>query len=201
MNILRISSSIKGDASASDKLAKAISAKIIETHPDAKETVVELSKTRFSHLDPEILGAFFTPSDQRSETQHELAANSDRSIRQLFDADVIVIGVAFYNFGIPDKLKTWIDYIVRSGQTFKVEDGKPVALVNGKKVYLAIASGWAYSDGPMKAMDFTEPYLRTVLGFIGLTDITVFRSENVGIPELKEQSENKTLEAVAEYEF
>lgn len=201
MKILRISSSIKGDNSASDKLAKAITERLFESNPNSSETVVELSKTHFPHLDPEVLGAFFTPEDQRNDSQHLSAARSERAIRQLFDADVIIIGVAFYNFGIPDKLKTWIDHVVRSGETFKVENGKATGQLSGKKVYLAIASGWAYSEGPMQAMDFTEPYLRTILGFIGLDDIKVFRTENTGIPELKELSEAKSLEAVAEYNF
>ena len=102
------------------------------------------------------------------------------------EADVLVIGVPMYNFSVPSTLKAWIDHIMRAGVTFKYDEKGPKGLVQGKKVYLAVASGGIYSEGPMKAYDFVTPYLQTVLGFIGLTDITIIRAEGTSIPDKKE---------------
>ena len=86
-----------------------------------------------------------------------------------------------HNFGIPSTLKAWIDHVVRAGRTFTYSQGKPDGLLKDKRLILVLASGGVYSDGPMKQLDFTEPYLRTVLGFIGLSDIEVVRVEGVAM--------------------
>src|SRR5581483_12149622 len=99
----------------------------------------------------------------------------DENIRAVQDADILVIGAPMYNFSIPSALKAWIDHVVRRGVTFSYSDKGPEGLVKGKKVYVAISSGGVFSEGMLKTMDFVEPYLRTVLGFIGLTDIRFFR--------------------------
>lgn len=114
----------------------------------------------------------------------------------MFEADIIVIGVPIYNFNIPSALKAWLDHLVRAGKTFSYQTGRPEGLVKDKKVYLAIASGGVYSDGPMKSYDFAEPYLRAVLGFIGITDITTFRVEGTNVPDLKETALQKGIESV-----
>ena len=106
-----------------------------------------------------------------------------------------------YNFGIPSTLKAWIDHIVRAGVTFRYSDGFPEGLIKNKKVYLAISSGGVYSEGPMKSYDFTEPYLRTALGFIGLTDITVFRVEGTFVPGVKETALPKAIDSVKQYAY
>jgi len=117
------------------------------------------------------------------------------------DADILVIGTPLYNFGIPSTLKSWIDQIARAGVTFSYANGKPEGLVKNKKVYLAISSGGVYSQGPMMEFDFTEPYLRKVLGFIGLTDIAVFRVEGINIPGRKEAALTEAIGRVEEYAF
>lgn len=106
-----------------------------------------------------------------------------------------------YNFSIPATLKAWIDQIARAGETFPYADGAPKGLLTGKKVYLAIASGAVYSEGLYKDYDFTESYLRAVLGFMGLTDITVFRTEGTMIPGLKETALPKAVATVDEFAF
>ena len=101
-----------------------------------------------------------------------------------------------YNFGIHSSLKAWIDHIARSGQTFTYTEKGPEGLIKNKKVYLAISTGGVYSQGPMKAFDFTESYLRTTLGFLGMTDITAFRVEGLSMPNLKENAWNKALQNI-----
>ncbi|TDO83063.1 flavodoxin-like protein [Flavobacterium chryseum] len=112
-----------------------------------------------------------------------------------------MIGVPVYNFGIPAVLKGWIDQVARAGATFTYGDGTPKGLVINKKVYLSIASGAVFSEGPYKAYDFSEPYLRAVLGFLGMTDITVFRVEGTAIPDLAEGALPKALASVEEFAF
>ena len=111
-------------------------------------------------------------------------------------ADIVVIGAPMYNFSIHSVLKAWIDHVVRSGVTFRVSEAGVEGLIKGKKVYVAISSGGVYSDGPMKAYDFIEPYLRSVLGFIGLTDLTFFRAEGLNVPGVKETAMEKAEAAV-----
>jgi FMN-dependent NADH-azoreductase len=101
-----------------------------------------------------------------------------------------------YNFGIPSTLKTWIDHVARAGKTFKYDGKTPEGLVKNKKVYLAISSGGVYSEGFMKAYDFTESYLRAVLGFMGMTDIKAFRVEGVKVPGMQEIALDKAIQAI-----
>ncbi|WP_431209241.1 FMN-dependent NADH-azoreductase [Puia sp. P3] len=122
--------------------------------------------------------------------------HSDEAIRDVFDSDILVIGAPMYNFSLPSALKAWIDHIVRAGKTFSYSEKGVAALVNGKKVYLVIASGGVFSEGPMKEHDFVEPYLRYILGFIGLTDITTIRVEGLAIPGLKDGALEKAIAGI-----
>lgn len=118
------------------------------------------------------VGAAFTPEAGRTEEQKAVLAPSDALIAELDQADEIVIGVAMHNFSIPSVLKLWIDQVVRSGKTFSYGANGPQGLLQGKKATILIASGGVYKAGtPAGAMDFVEPYLRAVLGFIGITDV------------------------------
>jgi FMN-dependent NADH-azoreductase len=103
-------------------------------------------------------------------------------IDELFAADIIVLAVPMHNFGPPSTLKAWIDHVVRVGRTVSYSEQKgPEGKLKGKRVILVLASGGVYSDGPAKPLDFQEPYLRAILGFIGLTDIDVVRVEGVAM--------------------
>jgi len=102
-----------------------------------------------------------------------------------------------YNFSIHSSLKAWIDHISRANVTFSYSEKGAEGLVKNKKVYLAISSGGIYSEGAMKPYDFTESYLRTLLGFLGMTDITVFRAEGLNIPNVKDQALEKAIESIA----
>ncbi|MGN8072124.1 FMN-dependent NADH-azoreductase [Mucilaginibacter sp. SG564] len=200
--ILNIISSVKRDESYSNKLSGAILEKLSAVYPGSTVQTRDLTQKPFPHLEESQFTAFYTPEEARTPEHREAVKHSDEAIRELQDADIIVIGVPMYNFSIPSTLKSWIDHVVRGGVTFSyAEGGMPEGLVKNKKVYLSIASGGVFSEGALKSYDFTEPYLRTVLGLIGLTDITVFRVEGHFRGETKETALPKALSAVEEYAY
>ncbi|NCI47274.1 FMN-dependent NADH-azoreductase [Sediminibacterium soli] len=200
-NILVITSSISGQQSFSTRLANGILRKLQAAHPGSAVTSRDLAQQPFPHLEADHMGAFATPATDRSPEQSEKARLSDEAVKELFEADHIIIGVPMYNFGISGYLKSWLNHIARAGITFSYAGGSPEGLLKGKKVYLAIATGGIYTSGAMKQMDFTEPYLRTVLGFLGMSDITVFRTEGMNIPELRETALPAALETVEAFAF
>ena|ERR1700733_812636 len=123
-------------------------------------------------LDAAWIGAVYTPVDARAAEQTALLAPSEELIAELENADEYVLGVAMHNFSIPSSLKLWIDQVVRSGRTFTYGANGPQGLLQGKKATVLIASGGVYESGtPMGALNFVEPYLKTILGFIGVTEV------------------------------
>ena len=183
-NILHIQSSPLGDKSVSRKLGKKVVGELKSQHPDHEVIERDLVVEPFPHIDGLTINAFYTPPDQRDLALNEAAALSEAAVEEVMNADAIVIEAPMYNFSIPSTLKTWIDHVVRNQRTFKYDESGPKGLVpSGKRVFIVSARGGVYSDGPMKAMDFQEPYLRTVLGFIGLTDVTFVRSEGGHVVE------------------
>ena len=108
-------------------------------------------------------------------------------------ADTIVIGAPRYNFGIPWTLKAWVDHIARAGVTFRYTAEGPEGLMKDKKVYVAMSSGGIYSEGPTAGYDFVAPYLKAVLGFLGITDVTVVRVEGHRLPRLAAHGTRKRL--------
>jgi len=199
--ILNIVTSVKGEASFSVKLSNAILENLSAVYPGSSIHTHDLTRTPFPHLEETHFASFYTPEEIRTHEHKEAIKHSDEAIKELMDADIIVIGVPLYNFGIPSTLKAWIDHIVRAGVTFRYTNGVPEGFVVNKKVYLAIASGGVYSEGPMKSYDFTENFLRTSLGFIGMTDITAFRIEGTFVPGIKETAVPKALGIVNEFAF
>ena len=196
MKILHLISSPRGAASFSIKLGNAVIEKLQAANPDSTLKVHNLTQTPFPHLEEAHLNSFFTPLESRTAEMSEAVKHSDEAIAELQDADIIVIGVPMYNFSIHSTLKAWIDHIARAGITFQYTANGSEGLVKNKKVYLAISSGGVYSEGAMKVYDFTEPYLRTFLGFIGITDITAFRVEGVNQPHLKDTALEKGVNSI-----
>ena len=194
--ILHIISSPRGDASMSIKLGNAIIEKLQAAYPDSQVKEHDLLKDRFPHLDETHLASFFTPEENRSAQNKEAIRPSDEAIQEITDADIIVIGTPLFNFGIPSSLKAWIDHIARAGVTFKYDENGAEGLVKGKKVYVAMASGGIYSDGPMVSYDFAVPYLRSALGFLGMTDITVYRVEGTMIPTIQDTALEKAVDGI-----
>jgi len=179
-NILYINSSVRSEGSLSRQLSSEFVAKL-----KAGNTVVErdLAANPVPHLTEQMMGAFFTPAEQRNAEQAFVVKTSDQLVDELLAADTIVIGAPMYNFSVPSTLKAWIDHVARAGRTFQYGANGPEGLVKGKKVYVFIASGGAYSEGPAAAYDHLTTFLRTFLGFIGLTDVTFIRAEGVAMGE------------------
>ena len=191
MNILQINSSARSTGSHSTQLANDIARRLQSSHPGATRTLRDLGRTPHPVFDEAVLQALFTPTDRRSPAQAVLVAQGDALIAELLAADVLVLGVPMYNFGVPAALKNWIDGIARTGVTFTYTEKGPVGLVQGKKVYVALARGGRYRDTPA---DTQVPYLKTVLGFLGMTDVQFVYAEGLNMgPE----AEKKALASAA----
>ncbi len=195
-NLLVIESSPRGKVSFSRKLSHALVEKLKQKHSGCKVKTHDLSTHPTPHLEESHLAAFFTPPEQHTSQNKEAIQHSDALIAEIMDADAVVIGVPMYNFSIPSVLKAWIDHLARAGKTFRYTATGPEGLIKNKKVYLAIATGGVYSSGPMKAYDFTEPYLKTVFGFLGMTDVTTFRVEGVGVADKQEAALAQAIAAI-----
>ncbi|RYD87485.1 MAG: FMN-dependent NADH-azoreductase [Sphingobacteriales bacterium] len=196
-NILHIISSPRASESVSIQLGNAVVKQLEETYPGSTVTTLNLAASPLPHLDEATVTALRTPADQHTDIQKDILKASDAALVQLFAADILVIGVPLYNFGVSSNLKSWLDHIMRAGKTFNYGPEGAKGHVTGKKVYLAFSAGAVYSDGPYAAYDFATPYLRAALGFIGMTDVTVVRAEGLGIPGLKETALERALEAFA----
>ena len=195
-HILHLKSSLQGAQSYSIKLGNAVIEKIQDKYPGSTVDELNLVDVEMPHLNPNTLRAFFTPGDQLTDGEKEPLHFSDDLVKQLFAADIIVIGAPLINFTIHSSLKAWIDHVTRPGVTFGYNENGPVGMVTGKKVYVAMSSGGVYSQGPGKANDFVAPYLKAFLGFLGMTDLTVFRAEGLKVPGVKELAMDKALESI-----
>lgn len=195
-HILHLISSLQGKESYSIKLGQTIVEKIQEKYPGSTLEEVNLVDIEIPHLNPAVLRTFFIPEDQLTEEEKESIRFSDKVVKQLLTADIIVIGAPLYNFTIHTGLKAWIDHITRAGITFGYGENGPVGKVTGKKVYVAMSSGGVYSEGPGKINDFVAPYLKAFLGFLGMTDLTVFRAEGLKVPGVKEHAMQKAVDSI-----
>jgi FMN-dependent NADH-azoreductase len=178
--ILHINSSARNTRSISRQLSAEFLRKWQEVQPADVIVERDLAAGPVPHVTEQMVGAFFTPMEKRSPEQARSLQLSDELVDELMNADIIVIGAPMYNFTISSTLKAWIDHVARAGLTFKYTPTGPVGLVQGKKIYIFTSRGNTYTQGPAKPMDFQEPYLRAVLGFMGLTDITFIHAEGLG---------------------
>ncbi|TDO24565.1 FMN-dependent NADH-azoreductase [Pedobacter duraquae] len=194
--ILHLISSLQGKDSHSIKLGHAIVEKIQEKYPVSAVEELNLVDIEIPHLNPTTLRSLFIPGDQLTAAEKESIRFSDDAIKQLLGSDIIVIGAPLYNFTISSSLKAWIDHITRPGMTFGYGESGPVGLVRGKKVYVAMTSGGVFSEGPGKENDFVAPYLKAFLGFLGMTDLTVFRAEGLKVLELKASAMEKAIDSI-----
>ena len=177
MNILYVSSSSRGAESYSNRVAQNVLDELLARHPDASVTVRDLARAPLPHIGDDFVAATRSPSGPQTDAQRALLAQSDALVDELFAADLIVIAAPMINFTIPTSLKAWIDYVARAGRTFRYSEKGPEGLVKGKQVIIVAARGGVYSNGPGSALDFQVPYLKSVLGFIGLTDVEVIEVE------------------------
>ena len=189
MKILVVNSSPMGNASVSRRLTQKFVETWVQKDPEADIVNRDVVATPLPHLDEAILGAFFTPEEQRSPEQARAAQRSDDLIAEVFDADVIVFGIPMHNFGLPSSLKAYIDHISRAGKTFDYTANGPKGLVSGKKAYVISARGGDYSEtSPMASLDFINPYMKTILGFLGIEDVTFIGANGLAISEAEKQS-------------
>jgi FMN-dependent NADH-azoreductase len=177
--VLHINSSVRSNGSLSRQLGAEFVAKLQAADPSTTVVTRDLVTNPVPHLTEQMMGAYFTPAEQRNADQAQTIKTSDALVDELLAADTIVIGAPMYNFSVTSGLKAWIDHIARVGRTFKYGASGPEGLVSGKKVYVFVASGGVYSEGPAAAYDHVTTYLRSVLGFLGMTDVTFIVAEGV----------------------
>ncbi|MFA6249004.1 MAG: NAD(P)H-dependent oxidoreductase [Mucilaginibacter sp.] len=194
--ILHIISSPRGAASFSIKLGNAIIEKLKAEYPGSTVKETDLANQHFPHLEEAQITSFFTPAENRTPENIIAVKHSDNAIKDIVDADIIVIGAPMYNYTIPSALKAWLDHIIRAGVTFKYDENGLQGLIKGKKVYIAETSGAVYTEGPMQSFDFIAPYLKAVLSHIGLTDVTIFRIEGTSIPGVQDTAVEKGLNSI-----
>jgi FMN-dependent NADH-azoreductase len=178
MNILQINASARSNGANSTRVAETITARLLSQHPDATVVLRDLAANPHPVLDESALGALFTPPAQRTAEQAARVALDDTLIAELKAADVIVLGVPMYNFGVPVQLKTWIDAVARAGETFSYTEQGAVGLVTGKKVYVALARGGLYRNTPA---DTQVPYLKGFLNFLGMNDVEFIYAEGLAM--------------------
>jgi FMN-dependent NADH-azoreductase len=178
MNILALTSSLSGPASVSDPLVAEAIRQLKTLHPGARVVHRDLAANPVPHLLP---GTFAgVRAEAGTPAEHAARALSDELIAEVNAADVIVIGAPMYNFSVPTTLRAWFDHVVRPRVTFAYDANGPHGLVGDKPVIVIEARGGFYSEGAAAAVDFQEPYLRHLLGFIGITDVRFVRAEKIG---------------------
>jgi FMN-dependent NADH-azoreductase len=178
MNILQVNSSARAEGSHSSRLATEIVGRLQAAQADTSVTVRDLGRTPHPELNEATLQALFTPDTQRTPDQAARVALDDALIAEIQRADVVVLGVPMYNFGVPAALKNWIDAISRAKVTFQYTEKGPEGLLTGKKVYVVLTRGGQYRNTPA---DTQVPYLRTVLGFLGMTDVELVYAEGLAL--------------------
>ena len=172
-NILHIDASGRGKPSVSRQLSHEIVQKI--SNDESRVTYRDVSQG-LSFVDEQMIGAYYTQKADRSEAQNESIALSDAIVEELKAADTVVIGMPIYNFSMPAGFKTWSDLAARVGETFNYTENGPKGLLDGKKAYVAVASGGTQVGSEI---DFLTPWLRHFLGFIGITNVEIVQAEAI----------------------
>ena len=176
-HILYVTASARGEASHSRQISGEFLKAWLQAHPDDTVTVRDLGHESLPHVTEEFIGAMYAPAEARTPAQKELLTLSDTLIGELRDADVYVFGIPMYNFGVPSVFKAYIDHISRVNETWTPSyEG----LLKNKKAFIVTArGGGGYGPGEVRAAaNFEDPYLKTVLGFLGVTDVTFVHINN-----------------------
>ena len=177
--LLQINASINHGNGLSRHLADQFVAAYRQRHRDAKIVVREVALAdAVPHLNGERFGAFLARSEERTAAQHAVVAYSDALIEELRQADIVVIGLPMYNFGVPSQLKAYFDHIARAGVTFKYSAEGPIGLLTGKRVYVFAARGGLYAGTPL---DTQTSYVRDFLAFLGMTDVKFVYAEGLAV--------------------
>ncbi|MCK2150854.1 MULTISPECIES: FMN-dependent NADH-azoreductase [Marinobacter] len=179
-NILVITASIFGQDGQSSQLVNRTLEQLRASHGDLNIQQRDLAAEPVPHLDAERFGAFLTGADDRDGQQQRVVDYSDSLIKEVKQADIIVIGVPMYNFGIPSVLKAYFDHIARAGISFRYTENGPVGLLEDRPVYILAARGGIYAGTPN---DSQTPFLRSFLGFLGLKDLHFVYAEGLNMGE------------------
>jgi len=190
MKLLHIDSGILGTASISRQLSADAVAEWRVQHPNTEVVYRDLVAQPLTHLAGDQLFAAAADPGQQSSEMRAILAESEKVLREFLDADIVVIGAPMYNFSIPSQLKAWIDRIAIKGKTFAYTEYRPKGLAGDKTVIIASARGGFYGEAtPVAAWDHQESYLKTVFGFLGVSDVRFLRAEGLNVsPEQKEKA-------------
>jgi FMN-dependent NADH-azoreductase len=194
--ILMIEVSPRGTDSASRAVADTLATRLSGLFPDAKLIRRDVTAEHLPHLDDITLRAISTKDPAEAERLKAAAHVSDQLTEELLESELLVISTPMWNFGIPSALKAWVDLVVRPGRTFQYAGAGVDGLAKGKKAILVLASGGVFSDGPWRPFDFVEPYLRHILGFIGIVDVQTVRAEGTNLSHLASEVVPKANRAV-----
>ncbi|QNH78916.1 FMN-dependent NADH-azoreductase [Pseudomonas protegens] len=176
--VLIIESSARQQDSVSRQLTQTFIQQWQAAHPGDSITVRDLARQPVPHLDANLLGGWMKPAEQRSAAEQDSLQRSNELTDELLAADVLVLAAPMYNFAIPSTLKAWLDHVLRAGVTFKYTDTGPQGLLTGKRAYVLTARGGIYAGS---SADHQEPYLRQVMGFIGIHDVEFIHAEGLNL--------------------
>ncbi len=185
--LLQIHASLSSDNGESSHLSDRLAAQWLVQNPDGEVIRHDLAIDPIPHLDAEIFSAWRTPVAERSLTQQRHAARSEQLIAELQAAQTVVIAAPMYNFGIPSTLKAWIDQVTRAGLSFRYGANGPEGLITGKRAVVITTRGGKHEG---TAADGVVPYLKQVLGFIGIQDVEIVYAEGLAMEALRELSLN-----------
>lgn len=181
--LLQINASIHARQGQSSQLAEQFVHGWQSRHPGSRILQRDLSADAVPHLTAERFAAFITPADNRTAAQRAVIEYSDRLIAELQQADVLVLGLPMYNFGVPSQLKAYFDHVARAGVTFRYTQQGPVGLLGGKQAYVFATRGGLYAGTPL---DSQTHYVRDFLQFLGIGPIEFVYAEGLAVsPELK----------------
>ncbi len=193
--ILVINASPNADASVSRALTERFVADWRKNNTETEIVYRDVGLTPPPHLDQATINAYYTPADALTEEQQDILALSNEIVSEVEAADVVVIGSPMHNFGISSGLKTWIDHVARVGRTFRYTENGPEGLLGGRRVFVLTARGGAYQGSDL---DGQAPYLKTVLGFVGLTDVTFIHAEGLASGQAgRDSAEQQISDAVS----
>ena len=183
--LLQLKTSLFADNSQSNQLSDAFVERWLDAHPGGRSVTRDLAAQPVPHLDQATFQAFLTPPEARDAEQSARAARSDELIAELQAADVLLIGLPMYNFGVPSTLKAYFDRIARAGVTFRYTANGPEGLLTGKKAYIFATRGGLYAGTPL---DSQTTYVRDFLGFLGITDVEFIYAEGLNMGEPSKQA-------------
>lgn len=182
MKLLRIDASARIEASESRLVADKFQAQWEKVNPNGQVTIRDIVTQPIPHINQDTITGFYTTPEELTQGLKQATALSDELIKELKETDILLISSPMYNFGVPSALKAWIDQIVRINQTFGVaEDSSFYGMVENVKAYVVTAAGAVYTSEQMKVLDFLKPYLQTVLGLVGITDVTFLPLEGTNL--------------------